>query len=959
MSLEQPSSIDTADELKNQGNTFFKSGSVKKAATCYAEAEKICPTNPVYPSNLSAALFEEGEYLSCLMAIDRWWQLYRPAKFEEDPLGPDSRLALRLSGRFSKALCHGVRSGLVSQDRIHDLRVTIAELQLVNLAGNPASECSRDWDRIAAQPGNWDENAAEARARFSALPIFRKTAKPILEYFTIGQDALMSLVDDWGPQHDAPLKLQSMSGTELSRLNFLFGGVGDARHVYSTLVGLHRAHKKLDKKRRDTFRGHITLLDLHPAALARDLCILLLLDQMMGTPAESSAERVEILSTMFYTFAGVVMPGYCFSRLERVMEDLRTSLQGDGPKLPQWIHVDSAATPKIKSIIDFWLTIPQKFTTERALHEHTVTSPSTVLEIVRSPNISPEYRAGAQARIDAHRKDVMDVIKQMNDDQLRSCGLIPPRNASAKAKRDFAAHRDSVIDSMLETALNDDANMILERFWYEQVKAFVPPPELWSRHDGMENFALMGKGSRPFPDVFSKVRAHITQTWKPNSTLFDPQFPPNFELNPFEAPGYIDMFNHRFGINSTEVDDKPDAPAFGNFVDLFEKVCEALVSLKSKVKLEFLCGELTQELSKMRLGGDHTRPADFPRSYKRAHLSNVPDYTHGTLNTIIYALPVIEEVSSNCYLNTGIWANDEEFFHTYTLLKSADVPKYLGCRFVSQEAMQGLVILRKQNLPLPLTKLASRPELITWLTRVLIYTILPSSSGQNRFRARLPNNLVAFISLLMHLRGVGYPGHWLSEFLQTVLSGRLVTDIAPYTDKWPIPVSDVNRRVPARPVRLDPWIAELEAILATGLQGIPFHVPLPDDFAASHTEIGTFEATVESSSPWMGFMMGTMVNPMPVEDPVVCLLLYKPSSLSADELLAKLPSILNGAQSPQRGALCILTSQEAVAVPIIRWRLSKARVARMREEGWVMVAYRTDVVLSFTAPISASQWREV
>ncbi|KAJ7114132.1 hypothetical protein C8R44DRAFT_881678 [Mycena epipterygia] len=746
----------------------------------------------------------------------------------------------------------------------------------------------------------------------------------------------MSLIDDWGSDHELPVDMKNMADEDISQLSFLLGGVGDARHVYSTLVGLDRAHKKLDKKRQEAFRLHFTLLDIHPAALARDLCILILLEQLIDTPTESLITRAEILSTMFYTFAGVVMPGYCYTRLEKVMQDLRMSLKGDDPTLPSWIHVNSAATAKINSVIDFWLTIPQKFSTETTLDTHTPTSPADVLKLVKMPNISEEYRAGAEARIAATREDVIGTIKKMTNAQLHAItGLVPPgRNATAEEKKEFTTRLKSFA---VKDALNDTGNMSCERYWYEEVKVFLPPPELWSRHVGMELFPLMSKSPGPSPDEYStvsatsmdiiliyelfQIREHINDTWQPNSTLFDPGFGnANLKLDPFEAPGYIALFNQRFGINSTADNDRPDAPAFGNFVDLFEKVVEAMKSLKNQVKLEFLCGELTQELSKMRLGVDHTRPADFPRVYTRAHLSNVP----------------------------------------YTLLKSADVPKYLGCEFVSQEAMHGLVILRKQDLPLPLTELASRPELVTWLTRVLLYTILPSSSHEGSFRVRLPNNLVAFVSLLIHLRGVGYPAHWLSEYLQAVLSGNLVTDIAPYTEKWPIPVSDTTRRVPVRSVRLDPWTVELETILATSLQGIPFSVPLPDDFASRHTDIGTFEATVESSSPWMGFMMGTMVNPMPVEDPVSCLLLYKPSSsFSADELVAMLPRILNGARSPAPGMLCVLTVQETVDVPIIRWRLSKTRVARMKAEGWVMVAYRTDVQLSFTAPVSASQWREV
>ncbi|KAJ6568362.1 hypothetical protein DFH09DRAFT_1155208 [Mycena vulgaris] len=966
MSLEQPAAT-AADEFKNQGNAFFKSGNIAEASKCYAKAEELCPTNPVYASNLSAALFEEGDYLSCVATIDRWCKLHGPKSAsggteELDPsLAPTRALALRLSGRLAKALGHGVRTGSVSQKQIDDIGTTISQLELVGEAGEP--ELRRlwaDWHHIAREIGDRDENRAEARARFSDLPIFRKTPKLILEYFNIGQDALMSLVDGWGPDHEAPIALDNISHEKLSRISFLLGGVGDARHVYSTLVGLHRAHKKLDEKRQESLRAHITLLDIHPAALARDLCILLLLEQLVDTPTESSTTRAEILATMFYTFAGVVMPEYCYSRLEQVMQHLKISLKGDVPGIPSWIHVDSAAIPKIEPVIDFWLSVPQKFTVERILQVHTLRSPAGILKTVDMPDVSEEYRAMLRASIAEHRKEVIAMIKEMPRSELRAMGLVGPGpNASVEEKKQFTARAKRIMDLMLKDNLNENGNMSCERDWYEEVKVFVPPRELWSRHVGMELFPSMRSGTPPSQDAIDEIREHINTTWKPNSTLFDPAAfgPPDLNLDPFEAPGYIDLFNQHFGISSNNA--TPDAPSFSNFVDLFEKVAEAIKALKAQVKLEVLCGELTQELTKMRFGGDETRPADFPRVYQRGHLSNVPDYTHGTLNTVVYALPVVEEVSSNCYLNTGIWTDDEEFIHTYTLLRSADVPKYLGCRFISQEAMHGLVILRSQNLPLPLTELATRPELITWLTRVLLYTILPSSCHQEHFRARLPNNLVAFIALLMHLRGVGYPAHWMGEFLQTVLCGQLVTDIAPYAGKWPIPASDTARRVPARAVRLDPWTAELETILALAHHAIPFTVPRPPSFAAHHTDIATFEATVEASSPWMGYMMGTMVNPMPVVDAVVCLLLYKPSGVPADELVAMLPRVLNGARAPGAGTLCVLTAQETVDVPVIRWKLSKARVARMRAEGWVMVAYRTDVQLIFTAPVAADKWREL
>ncbi len=42
-----------------------------------------------------------------------------------------------------------------------------------------------------------------------------------------------------------------------------------------------------------------------------------------------------------------------------------------------------------------------------------------------------------------------------------------------------------------------------------------------------------------------------------------------------------------------------------------------------------------------------------------------------------------------------------------------------------------------------------------------------------------PHNLVAFFALLLHLHRVGFPGHWLSEFLARVLGGSMVSDIEP------------------------------------------------------------------------------------------------------------------------------------------------------------------------------------
>jgi hypothetical protein len=286
-----------------------------------------------------------------------------------------------------------------------------------------------------------------------------------------------------------------------------------------------------------------------------------------------------------------------------------------------------------------------------------------------------------------------------------------------------------------------------------------------------------------------------------------------------------------------------------------------------------------------------------------------------------------------------------------------------------------LAILGNNPLPRPLNSLASRSELVTWLTRILLNTLIPGNGGIGPFRARLPNGLSAFFGLLLHLNDVGYPSHWLGDFVSSVIADNVVTELAPFQGKWPIPLSEINRRVPRRKIRLDPWRLELENILATSLEGIPFLVPLPDDFTTDYTEIALFEGFFQSSSP----NIGTILEPFSPFDPVVGVLFYKcVQGTTAEALTKMLPSILDGKKQPAPGDIYVLTSQELVDYPgrRIQWRMSRVRANKMVQDGWAMVAYRADKqwpcksgchafdevadsVATVTHPVPSSKWRDL
>lgn len=133
----------------------------------------------------------------------------------------------------------------------------------------------------------------------------------------VGQDHLMSLLHDWGPgdkDKRNPVDISRMSEERLSRLAFYFGGVGDGRHVLGSIIGLSQARLKLNKRKRQAMQAHLTMNDIHPSALARDLCLLSLLDEL-STSQDNQIKVAEVKMTLISLWMGCIMPLYCFTRL--------------------------------------------------------------------------------------------------------------------------------------------------------------------------------------------------------------------------------------------------------------------------------------------------------------------------------------------------------------------------------------------------------------------------------------------------------------------------------------------------------------------------------------------------------------------------------------------------------------------------------------------------------------------
>ncbi|RDX52495.1 hypothetical protein OH76DRAFT_162990 [Lentinus brumalis] len=252
-----------------------------------------------------------------------------------------------------------------------------------------------------------------------------------------------------------------------------------------------------------------------------------------------------------------------------------------------------------------------------------------------------------------------------------------------------------------------------------------------------------------------------------------------------------------------------------------------------------------------------------------------------------------------------------------------------GRVLLSNELVTELDRPTTSSFPRPLGELASRDDLITWLTRLLFNTLIPGRTEPPPCNIRLPHNLVAFFGMLMYLSRLGYPGHWLSAFVARILSGRMVSDIPPYTGEYPIAVEERTRRVPSPTVRTDPWLVEFEAVSATAYYAIPFPISgaLPPDFSSISDDITIWEDSVQLVP---SFFPGKGLYSNPYE-PRAQLLFYRFDKLTAREVIENMHDIFEGKPTPLPGLFFLLTAPEHVVYwDMVRFRLSRQRVDRMR-----------------------------
>lgn len=355
------------------------------------------------------------------------------------------------------------------------------------------------------------------------------------------------------------------------------------------------------------------------------------------------------------------------------------------------------------------------------------------------------------------------------------------------------------------------------------------------------------------------------------------------------------------------------------------------------------------------------------------------------------------------------------------MLLQSDLKRYFALRIINPNAVQDVLTLNSyQPLPQPLEALATKREVFMWLTKLFLSHIHPGYTEPRPRLVKMPNGLPAFFGLLVRLREIGYPAHWLSEWVQNIVDCEAIADSLVFKSTLPRPVRE-KKVAPEHKVRTDPYLLEIEKILAVGNESLPFSVRLPRSVfegkeATSYRDIGTFEAT--GLEPTIEY--GMFYN----HDAVAALLFYKSTRdvwgcSDFKSLLLKVGEIVDnvaipaGKQPIPKGAFFIMTAPEQVNMgPVppgmkravgggiegmmanlmrgamgmdegeedgpgraqVKWRMGRASAKKMIREKWKMVVFRMDLwmprksdstrssifhsstLLLVTHPCPASQW---
>lgn len=428
---------------------------------------------------------------------------------------------------------------------------------------------------------------------------------------------------------------------------------------------------------------HITIVDHKPAVIARDLLILLMLDELASAKSMKAMFKTALLHVLYYTYLSPIMPRKLYLLLQIQIRKAIDSLEGRY-SLPAYIDVPNVYRPETVRVLKEWQKEASKeYPTSRVRKEAVR---SLGMEVAKS-----QMYFGGDGKVETPK----GCEKQEAFYLMTGILMMSPDH-------------DKVIASDL--------------------------PEL---RDAFEHFDVT-KPQRPSDELLKSV----DKSWETNVTMVDLEWQRNREdwfvdldvaHNPFEIGARLDDIG-------MVIDEVGRRGLFDYVMSWFVAIANCVRILRHRIKIEACIGDVACVLEQIKFGtighrqiggaaasdqestGSHsghenqgslevhpdagslvqqtasekaaTDPPErsfaelnyYPKMYDRVHLSNIPDYIGGTLTSFMYALPLTwpnkeSYITSNCLRNPPRWQSIAHFNNEYIGLSApSDLEKTFRAR---------------------------------------------------------------------------------------------------------------------------------------------------------------------------------------------------------------------------------------------------------------------------------------
>ncbi|KAK3080588.1 hypothetical protein LTS18_015033 [Coniosporium uncinatum] len=711
-----------AKALREQGNELYRDGDISEAFSRYIKACDLTPTDPILLSNVSAAVFELGEYELAEKTGLRALILLQGN--EEDDIRKR-----RLLVRVAKCQLH-----------LRKLNGSIKTIERLD-PSHEKTMLQTSLSRLKTAKEKFASKHVAMSEIVLRLPRYKPTLSDNHEFFAVGQDIAHSQFDE---------KLASSSA---DILGIMFAGVGDARHMYATITATAAHEDKSESG--STRRYFMTALDIKAAIIARGLIFLFLLRELSST----SAAQPRVLCTIFYLYIAPIVPEAVYVHLQEIIDSISSALEDTGA-MPDWIKIRACDTKPILSVLKYWRYMAGNLYPTSEVHNHAALKRGREREFGH-PDGNKDERA-----------------------RFLSTGLLLPPH-------EYLERCEPALKPLLEKPMA-------------------------SEHER------------------SQLSKYLDENWKPNVTLIDIE----------EQSGRKDDFlgvTHvylpclafdPFALEKCFYEGQPQPggtkPLFEHIAPFFSSVAQALDRLSDRLTIEFIHGEMVEVVEGIRYKVLNDRPANAPILYDRIHMSNIPDYVGGLLTAFTCVLPLTKAdkgayVTSNCLRNPDKFEDLSTFTNEYLLTDEPEPVMPNGKPFLPMMDYQEWQLLHGgERWAYPL--LHPRRKTEQWLYRHFFKLVLSYPRPRGGLSLMYaPLNVIMFFRLLAKLHHLGYPAHWLSEALASILQDDVRTTGRPPRSS-PVTFAETKSEFPERKLSTAPFVAEMTTLAALWLQALPFGI---------------------------------------------------------------------------------------------------------------------------------------